>query len=278
MAAGAERTAGRSLREYARGVAGGLIFSLPLLYTQEVWHAGFDVPPGRLILFIAITFLLLLAYNRYQGLRQEDTAWEIVIDSVEELGLGLVLAAAALWMLGRVGPGETPHEIIGKITIQALTVAIGVSVGTAQLGGEEQAAGAQAQPLGLFDQGVLALCGAVILAANIAPTDEIGILALSASPIQLALSASASLTIAALILYYISFRGSRRVPRAENLLAVGGGAAATYALALAVSAGLLYLYGRTGGLGADRLLHMAVVLGLPATLGASAGRLLLAGE
>lgn len=30
-----------SLQEYARGIAGGLIFSLPLLYTMEVWWAGF---------------------------------------------------------------------------------------------------------------------------------------------------------------------------------------------------------------------------------------------
>ncbi|HEX4668040.1 MAG TPA: DUF2391 family protein, partial [Chthoniobacterales bacterium] len=32
---------GDSLREYARGIAGGLMFSLPLLYTMEVWWTGF---------------------------------------------------------------------------------------------------------------------------------------------------------------------------------------------------------------------------------------------
>ncbi|MDQ3135846.1 MAG: TIGR02587 family membrane protein, partial [Acidobacteriota bacterium] len=30
----------KSLQEYARGVAGGLLFSLPLLYTMEVWWMG----------------------------------------------------------------------------------------------------------------------------------------------------------------------------------------------------------------------------------------------
>src|SRR5687768_4310411 len=37
-----ERSITESLREYGRGVAGGLMFSLPLLYTMEVWWAGFN--------------------------------------------------------------------------------------------------------------------------------------------------------------------------------------------------------------------------------------------
>jgi hypothetical protein len=47
---GAVRSTGESLREYGRGVAGGLLFSLPLLYTVEVWHAVpiyLDLPDGR---------------------------------------------------------------------------------------------------------------------------------------------------------------------------------------------------------------------------------------
>jgi len=54
------RTVSQSLREYARGVAGGLLFSLPLLYTMEVWWAGFVAHPWRLALYVAGTFLLLL--------------------------------------------------------------------------------------------------------------------------------------------------------------------------------------------------------------------------
>ncbi len=39
-----------SLREYARGMAGGLMFSLPLLYTMEVWWTGFVAEPMRLLI------------------------------------------------------------------------------------------------------------------------------------------------------------------------------------------------------------------------------------
>src|SRR3712207_6600802 len=123
-----------SLREYARGLAGGLMFSLPLLYTMEVWWAGFVAEPMRLLTYVAASFVLLLGYNHYAGLRA-DACWsDVVIDSVEEMGLGLLLAALVLFLLGQLEGDMGAYEIIGKITVEAMTVAIGISVGTSQLG------------------------------------------------------------------------------------------------------------------------------------------------
>src|SRR5687767_12300553 len=96
------RTVSESLREYARGVAGGLLFSLPLLYTMEVWWAGFTSHPWRLAVYVAATFALLLGYNHFLGLRRDTCFSEVVIDSVEEMGLGLLVALVILWLLGRV--------------------------------------------------------------------------------------------------------------------------------------------------------------------------------
>ena len=42
-----ERPIAKSLQEYGRGIAGGMLFSLPLLYTMEVWWAGFSIHPWR---------------------------------------------------------------------------------------------------------------------------------------------------------------------------------------------------------------------------------------
>src|SRR5690349_3923810 len=128
------RTVEQSLQEYGRGVAGGLIFSLPLLFTMEMWWIGFITHPTRLALGLAGTFLLLLGYNRFAGLRNEASFGEVVIDSIEELGLGLVISAGILWLLGRIRADMPLNEIMGQIVIEAMTVAIGVSVGTAQLG------------------------------------------------------------------------------------------------------------------------------------------------
>ncbi|MBA2457682.1 MAG: DUF2391 family protein, partial [Gemmatimonadales bacterium] len=71
---GGARSPAESLREYGRGVAGGLLFSLPLLYTTEVWEAGFTMPPHRQLAYLVGTCVLLLGYNRYSGLHP-DTSW-----------------------------------------------------------------------------------------------------------------------------------------------------------------------------------------------------------
>jgi uncharacterized membrane protein len=53
------------------------------------------------------------------------------------------------------------------------------------------------------------------------------------------------------------------------------GTIVTYAVALAVSAAILWLFGRMDSVGLATIVGQTVVLGLPASLGASVGRLLL---
>ena len=66
------------MREYGRGIAGGLMFSLPLLYTMEVWWAGFTLHPGRILGYMACTFVLLFLYNRFAGLRRDADLREVL--------------------------------------------------------------------------------------------------------------------------------------------------------------------------------------------------------
>jgi putative integral membrane protein (TIGR02587 family) len=110
------------------------MFSLPLLYTMEMWWAGFTSQPERLLLYIAATFALLIGYNRYAGMRRDASWVEVAIDSVEEMGLGLVTAGLMLFLLGRITSEMEVNEIVGKLVMEAMTVAIGVSIGTSQLG------------------------------------------------------------------------------------------------------------------------------------------------
>src|SRR5688572_10014165 len=167
------RTVGESFREYGRGVAGGLLFSLPLLYTMEVWFAGFLMPPHRQLAYVLLALVLLLGYNRYAGLHPDTTWTEVAIDSIEEMGIGLLLAAAVLLLIGRLTAEQDTSEVIGRIVVEAVTVAIGVSVGTSQLGARGEEAGMEGRVEGsLSGQLTLALCGAVLFAANVAPTEE----------------------------------------------------------------------------------------------------------
>lgn len=289
-----ERSLTKSLQEYLRGIAGGLLFSLPLLYTMEVWWAGFTTHPLRLLIYVLATFTLLLGYNRYAGLRRSASPVEVAIDSVEEMGIGLVMSAIILWLLGQISTDMPPSEIISKIIVEAMTVAIGVSIGTAQLGGGE---GEQQKDKGMrgetsysssspvpfltdnnddfSGQLALASCGAVLFAANVAPTEEIIQIAIETSPWKLLGLALLSMLLGTMILFYSDFTGAQSLSKTRGVKTVLFGTVVTYAIALVVSAAILWFFGRFDGTAPIICLAQTVVLGVAATLGASAGRLLL---
>jgi len=278
------RTPSQSLQEYGRGLAGGLIFSLPLLFTMEVWQASFTLDKGRLALYIVATFALLLVYNRFAGLRDEKASWwECAIDSVEEMGLGLVLAAWMLWLCGRLDAPTDWIESGGKIVLGGMTVAVGVSVGTAQLGGGQQKSsdqdeeGTEKNSAGsdFLGQMAIAYCGAILIAANVAPTEEVLIIAEESSQFKLLLIALFSVVLGAYILFFAEFRGAARVVPQRSVLDFARAVVSTYAVALAASASTLFFFGRFDGESWEIRLAQTVVVGLAATLGASAGRLLL---
>lgn len=271
-------TTSDSLREYGRGIAGGFLFSLPLILTMEVWAAGATVPPVRLLAGLAATFVLLCGYNAFAGLHHESTIGEVLVDSIEELGIGLALSALILLLLGRIGSGGGLSEALGLIVVEGLFVAVGVSVGTAQLsgGGDD---GRHGRPQGrhqtIWSELVLAACGAVLIAANVAPTEEILLLAVEIGPPLLLATMAASIALASVLLYFSHFTGSARFADQAGPVGILHGTAVTYAAALAASAAILWFFGRFEQHATTVNAAQCVVLGLAGTLGAAAGRLLL---
>jgi len=259
------------------------MFSLPLLYTMEVWWAGFTTQPERLIVYVLATFALLLGYNRYAGMRHDASWFEVAIDSVEEMGLGLLIAAGMLCLLGRITMDMHTGEILGKIVMEAMTVAIGVSVGTSQLGvgdaaeKEDQglgASGPKGQPH-FGGQLAIGFCGAVLFAANVAPTEEIAVIAHSIGSWRLLALALLSLGLGGLILFYTEFSGSEHFVLPGGVPHILGSTVMTYASALLASGMILWFFGRFDGEPLITCIGQTVVLGVAGALGASAGRLLL---
>lgn len=243
---------------------------------MEVWWTGFTASPPRLLAGMAGTFVLLLGYNEYAGLHHDHGFLEVVIDSVEELGLGLLIAFGSLAVFGRIHSEMAPTEALGKVVVAGLLVAIGVSVGTAQLGGEPDAHDRAArESRGIANVVVLSLCGAVLLAANVAPTEEILMLGAEMSPPLLLLAMAASMVMAAVMLFFSEFHGSRHLSADRGPMIVLAGSVVTYAVALGASAWLLWFFGRFEGMSLAVVVGQTVVLGFAATFGASAGRLLL---
>lgn len=279
--ANSAKSINESLKEYARGITGGLLFSLPMLYTMELWWSGFLVSPLRLTIYLFVGLLLLLAYNHYVGLRREHTLVEGISESVEELGLGLLLTAFVLWLTGRIAPGMSFNEVSGKIIVEAVTVAIGISVGKAQLGSggdesenEEDKARKKNNHLGREIN--IAICGAVLIAANVAPTEEVVVIALEIENFKLFIMTLVSMFLGGGVLYYINFRGTKkRIKKPTSKYEAIAGTFIMYTIALVSSAFMLWFFGRFDGLSLRGIIAESVVLGFPATLGASAGRLLI---
>ena len=281
------RPVSESLKEYARGIAGGLLFSFPLLYTMEVWWAGFIASPAQLILLIITTYLLLLGYNRYAGMRQDASWRSVFVDSVEEMGIGLALSFGVLLMLDRITlGGMSVEEVMGKVIIEAMAVSIGVSVGTAQLGAdsggseEEDSAGEaggqdEGSRNGSLGTAVLALCGAILVGGNVAPTEEILMIAVEAGPVHVLLMAVVSLLLSTIVMTFSDFKGTNPKLNKATAYSIIYDTCLSYIVALAASAFVLWFFGRFENMSFWNAFAQCITLGVISSLGASAGRLLI---
>jgi putative integral membrane protein (TIGR02587 family) len=276
----------QSLKEYARGIAGGLLFSFPLLYTMEVWWAGFIAAPRDLVVLMMVTYLLLLGYNRYAGMRADASWRSVFVDSVEEMGIGIVVSFGVLLMLNRITLYDMSiEEIMGKVIIEAMAVSIGVSVGTAQLGVEkdqedqQQDAGQAKQPKSRHTSkmatAVLAFCGAILVGGNVAPTEEILMIAVEAEPVHVLFMAIVSLLLSVIVVYFSDFKGSRVRLNGGFAYRVAFDTCLSYIVALAASVFALWFFGRFDNMSLWNIVAQCITLGVIATLGASAGRLLI---
>jgi putative integral membrane protein (TIGR02587 family) len=277
------RTIEDSTAEYARGLAGGFLLSLPLLYTMEVWWQGFILSPTHLLAFVGVTFVLLLGYNRFSGMRRDACFIEVVIDSVEELGLGIILSTLILFCLNKIWLGMPIEEALGKITIEAMTVAIGVSVGTAQLMSDDGDTGMEGDSddnnsfdrRAFFEQIFVSFCGATLVGSSIAPTEEVLEIAVSSSTLHLISLMILSLCVIAAVLYMSNFKGADEIEGKKRLTNKLETVSVVYAISIGSAFVLLWMYGQMSGVSPAVVISEAVVLAFVTSLGASAGRLLI---
>ena len=280
-----EKSIQASLKEYGRGITGGLLFSLPMLYTMELWWAGFIANSMQLVIYFMVGICLLMLYNRYVGIRNDNSFIECLLESFEEMGLAIILTIFILWITGRISNVMSLSEISGKVIVESITVAIGISVGKSQLGSDKNDEEDEkvidqekedSSPPDLIRAISIALCGTILIASNVAPTEEVVVIAMESEVYKIFMIAVLSIGIGGAVLYYINFTGTEvmRVEPGQHKKALAG-TLIMYAIALSSSAFMLWFFGRFTGLGLEGIVAETVVLGFPATLGASAGRLLI---
>lgn len=181
-------------------------------------------------------------------------------------------------MLQEITP-ETPlQETLGKIIFEGLPFSLGVTLASGFLSGDRyQSSDSKQEPTinpTVADIGAT-LIGAVIIGFNIAPTNEVPMLAAAISPPwQLALIA-ASLLISYCIVFAAGFTDQTKRQQHEGIFQHPfSETVMSYLVSLAASAFMMFFFQKlTFDDPWSIWLSYTLVLGLPATVGGAAGRL-----
>lgn len=290
MAGGDQASWADEGRDLARAASGGLLFGVPLLYTMEVWWLGSQTAPARMLLTLALLWVVLVGLNLTGGFREsrDVNLGDALQDAVEALAVGIATTTMVLVALRQIRIDTPLSAALGSIVSQCIPFCIGVGVARFLLqgdpgldededdlgGGSEAAVDEAPMRTSLADLVATAL-GAVFLGLAIAPTDEVPMLAAEMGPPWQALVVVITLVTSYVVVFVAGFAGQDRRrehsgifdrPVTETLV--------TYVVALVVSALLLWVFQRGGG-PPDAFLAQVVVLGLPTSVGGAVGRLAL---
>lgn len=281
----------REVDDVVRGVCGGMLFGIPLLFTMEVWWVGGRSTPGLLYGVLAATFVVVFLLNRTSGFRstRDVRVADALKDSVEAVAIALLCAFAILVLIREIH-GDTPvQDAIGKVVYEAAPFAIGVGLarhflrgdrnagdgaGDADEGERDEAAAGSSINATVADVGAT-LLGAVFVAFNIAPTDEVPMITAALTPAWLVALVLTSLGVSYAIVFAAGFssQSSRRAQRGAIQHPVTE-TVVCYLLALVAAVAMLWFFQRWSSDDPfDMVLHQAVVLALPAAVGGAAGRL-----
>jgi len=255
-----------------RGVAGAFLLGVPLVYTQEVWFHGGNLPPTAILGLLGGSFVLNLALSTAVGFSAGRTHRPFE-DAVVGFGLSFLLAAFLLLLLKRIDLQMEWAPRFGIIALSAVPMSIGFALGNSLAPAEGGQLGDKSSG-GLGDL-LAAAGGSVVLVFNIAPTEEPLLLAAELGRVRLIGLVVTALALSYLMVFYAEFGGKHRrhqagnpinTPVLETLFA--------YLVAFAVAAGLLASFGEVSGLDGPSLAK-TVVLAFPASLGAALGRLMV---
>jgi putative integral membrane protein (TIGR02587 family) len=269
-------------KDYAIGLGrafgGAVIFAIPLLMTMEMWWLGFSMEPGRLLLFMSINFAILIGLSYFAGFEKTFSWKEDAMDAIAAFGVGVFTSAAMLALLAVITFDMTWSEIVGKVALQSVPASIGAMLGRKQLGGgqDTQAEEERKAEAGYGGELFLMLAGALFMAFNVAPTEEMILIAYQMSPWHTLALGVLSIVLLHVLVYTVGFSGQESRPEGGTFLSTFFHfTLAGYGIALLISFYVLWTFGRTEDVAPTEIANMVVVLGFPASLGAATARLVI---
>ena len=260
-------------RDLGRAFAGALIFNIPLLMTMEMWEQGVVMDRWRLLAFVVAGLPLLYGLAYYAGFSKRRGFRNDVLDTAVALAVGFVTALGLLTLFGVVTPDAAPREILGMTALQAIPGAMGALLARRQLSGDKGGGEGDEDQASYFGELFLMAAGALFFAMNLAPTEEMILIAYKATPWHALGLVVLSLVLLHLIVFGAGFAGQEEAD--QPVTAFFHFTLPGYAVALGVSLFILFVFGRTDGHAAAGIVQTVVVLGFPASIGAAAARLLV---
>ena len=275
------------LKDLIRGASGGFLFGIPLLYTMEVWWIGSYVGALRSLLALLFTFAIVFLLNQTCGFRRSGdlSAIEAAMDSVEALAIGVVCTGITLVVLQEITLQTSLQETLGKLIYEGMPFTLGVALANQFLSGD----GRETQPDEgssqkqskdgelndtLSDIGAT-LIGALIIAFNIAPTDEIPMLASAASGLWLLAVMALSIVISYIIVFAAGLTNQQKRHQQQGVFQRPiSETIAAYLVSLFAAMLMLVFFQKLQFDDPWQLwLSHTILLGLPAAVGGAAGRL-----
>lgn len=261
--------------EYAggllRALLGAMVFALPLLMTMEMWELGAAMDRLRLALLLLLTFPMLVALSFYAGFERTFSLIDNILDAFAALGVSVIGCAIVLAVFGEIGPGIAWRDVVGKLAALSFAAAIGALLADKQFNDADtrDSATHRKDHRTLSCLFVMAI-GAIFLALNIAPTEEVMLLASAMSPAQSMILALMSVIALHAILMGVDHKAGVSVAGRFFRRTLAG-----YGVCLAMCGYILWTFGRADHVSLAEAVSRIVVLAFPAALGAGAARLLL---
>lgn len=271
----------------ARGIAGALLFALPMLMTMEMWELGFYMDRSRLLILLLVNIPLLVILSDKVGFEETVTWRQAVRDASIAYALGILASGLILVAMGVLKAGQSLHEVVGMIAIQAIPASIGAMLGRSQLGGGGGDDGGEDEhaddndPLheretSYGSELFLMAVGALFLNLNVAPTEEMILLSYKMAPEHALIIIVISLVVMHGFVYALSFKGSHDLAEGTpSWHALVRFTLPGYLIACSISAYCLWTFHRTDDIGSTQILMAVIILSFPGAIGAAAARLIL---
>lgn len=277
----------QEVEDVVRGVCGGMLFGVPLLFTMEVWWVGSFSKPPLLLGVLATIFAIVFLLNRTSGFRstRDVRVADALKDTVEAMAIAILCVFGVLVLIREITRSTPLQDALGKVVYEAAPFAIGVGLARHFLRGDrtandddddgDHAASSEGRINATLADVGATLLGALFVAFNIAPTDEVPMITAALTPAWLVAVVLTSLALSYGIVFAAGFssqearraqRGAIQHPVTETVVC--------YLLALFAAVAMLWFFQRWSGDDPfDLVLHQSVVLALPAAVGGAAGRL-----